>query len=37
MVYTWHDYRFVSHIAKNDGMTGLYKQKSISKELTLTW
>ena len=36
-VYIWDNPHFTSHIVENGGMTGLYRQNNIVKELTLTW
>jgi len=36
-IYIWDNPYYVSHIVKNGGMTGLYKQNGIVKELALTW
>jgi len=35
--FIWDNPYYVSHIVENGGMTGLYKQNGIIKELTLTW
>jgi len=36
-VYKWKNPYYGSHIVENGGMTGLYKQNGVLKELTLTW
>jgi len=36
-VYKWRNPYFTSHKVENGGMTGLYKQDGVVKELKLTW